>query len=63
VVGGLEAPLREKPVLWAGQAEVFAQGPAFVFAAEEVAALQFRGKHPAKAAMGWLSGGSGSGFA
>src|SRR5271166_4633790 len=36
-----EAPLREKAVLGAGETEVFAQGPAFVFAAEEVAALQF----------------------
>src|SRR5947209_17639567 len=38
---GLEAPLIEKPVLGARQAEVFAQSLAFVFAAEEVAALEF----------------------
>ena len=34
----LEVPLLEEAVLGA---EVFAQGPAFVFAAEEVAALEF----------------------
>jgi hypothetical protein len=37
----LEPPLLEEPVLGAGQAEVFAQGPAPVFAAEEVAVLEF----------------------
>ena len=38
---GLESPLLEEAVLRAGQPEVFAQGAAFVFAAEEVATLQF----------------------
>jgi hypothetical protein len=38
----LETPLREEPVLGPRQAEVFAQGLALVFAAEEVAALEFR---------------------
>ena len=38
---GLEASLFEKPVLGAGEAEVFPQGFAFVFAAEEAAPLQF----------------------
>jgi hypothetical protein len=37
----LEVPLLEEAVLGAREAEVFAQGPAFVFAAEEVAALEF----------------------
>jgi hypothetical protein len=37
----LEASLLEKAVFGAGEAEVFAQGLAFVFAAEEVAALEF----------------------
>jgi hypothetical protein len=35
----------KKPVLGPRKVEVFAQGPAFVFAAEEVAALEF-GDHP-----------------
>jgi len=38
----LKAPLREKPILGARPAEIFAQGLAFVLAPEEAAALQFR---------------------
>src|ERR1700722_5645407 len=39
--GEIGLPLREEPVLGTRQAEVFAQGPALVLAAEQAAALQF----------------------
>ena len=56
---GLEASLFEKPVLGAGEAEVFPQGFAFVFAAEEAAPLprcrrtRRRGR---RAGFGWWVG-------